>query len=189
MALAAAGRTFLRHGYTGTSVEALSTAMEINKPSLYAAFGDKHTLFLDVLRERQRMVGERYGAAFAKGRTLEESLSNVLEESVDVVLGGEGPPGCPIASASSTESLVDEEIGAFARQFRATSDKGMARWIKTRLQEGASASAETLARLVNAVLVDLALRARVGESRPKLREIAREAATTIARAAAPPRGR
>src|SRR4029079_12473765 len=107
--------------------------MPLNKPSLYAAFGDKRALYLKVLAERFRRVGVRYRAAFEKGRTLEESLLNVFEDAVEVCLGEGGPPGCPLASASATEALEDEVIGDAARKFRALGEKGIAEWIRTRL--------------------------------------------------------
>jgi AcrR family transcriptional regulator len=182
IALRAASKTFLRHGYAGTSVEALAKAMRLNKPSLYAAFGDKHALYLLVLKERFRMVATRYESAFDKGCTLEESLRNVFEDAIDVCLGEGGPPGCPIAAASTTESLTDDAIGEFTRQFRAQKDAGMARWIRRKLPGDSAVSAESLARLTNGILHDIALLARVGESRAKLRDIARDAAGVLARA-------
>lgn len=183
VALASAGKTFLRNGYSATSLETLSTEMKLNKPSLYAAFGNKHALYMSVLKERYRMVAERYHAAFERGRTLEESLRNVFEAAVDVSLGEGGPPGCPIAAAETTESLLDGEIGEFTRRFRAQTDKGMARWIESRLRHDGDVSSKALARLANGILHDIALRARVGEPRTKLREIARDAASVLSRAA------
>ena len=183
VALASAGKTFLRQGYTGTSLDALASAMKLNKPSLYAAFGDKHALFMSVLRERFRMVGERYHAAFEEGGTLEEALRNVFEAAVEVSLGEGGPPGCPIAAATMSESLDDEEIGEFVRTFRVQTDKGLARWIRTKRASEGEMSSDGLARMTNSVLHDIALRARVGESRAKLREIGRDAARMLALAA------
>ena len=40
---------FWRNGYQGASLSDLTKAMGINRPSLYAAFGDKEKLFLKVL--------------------------------------------------------------------------------------------------------------------------------------------
>jgi hypothetical protein len=138
---------------------------------------------MSVLKERYRMVAERYRAAFEKGVTLEQSLRNLFEEAVEVCLGEGGPPGCPIAAAAMTESLVDQEIGQFTQQFRTQTDKALGRWIRSKGSRDAEASSEAVGRLTNAVLHDIALRARVGEPRPKLREIARDAARVLARAA------
>ena len=65
-ALERAMQVFWRKGYEATSVSALTRAMDINPPSLYAAFGDKERLYLEAL--------ERYAA----GRR--ETVAQLLEE-------------------------------------------------------------------------------------------------------------
>src|ERR1041384_1088527 len=61
-ALARAMDAFWEGGYAGTSLDTLADKMGMNRPSLYAAFGDKEQLYLKAL--------ERYGEgsrAFVKG--------------------------------------------------------------------------------------------------------------------------
>ena len=45
---------FWRDGYEGASLPALTKAMGINRPSLYAAFGNKETLFRKALARYDR---------------------------------------------------------------------------------------------------------------------------------------
>ena len=49
--LSAAVRTFRRHGYAGTSVDALTRATGLRRGSLYAAYRDKRALFLAALEQ------------------------------------------------------------------------------------------------------------------------------------------
>src|SRR5882757_11478340 len=58
-ALARAAATFWKAGYAGTSLDDLSEATGMNRPSLYAAFGDKRDLYLKTLeyyREESRAL-------------------------------------------------------------------------------------------------------------------------------------
>src|SRR5882724_10797919 len=48
-AIARAAETFWKAGYAGTSLDDLSAATGMNRPSLYAAFGDKRDLYLKAL--------------------------------------------------------------------------------------------------------------------------------------------
>jgi TetR/AcrR family transcriptional regulator, copper-responsive repressor len=182
-----AAEIFLQHGYSGASIEQLASSMQINKPSLYAAFGDKRALYLRVSERLTRTRAARYRAAFERGETLEQALRGLFNEAVEVSLGGGGAPGCLIASASTTEALQDEAIRDFTRAFFALSDKVIAAWVRAKAPAKSPAaqvlSPEGLARLSNGVVHDISLRARVGEPRAKLREIARDAAAALALAA------
>ena len=57
--LDAALRLFLKHGYDGTSMQALADEAGVTKPVVYAAFDSKDELFRSLLaREEERIVGE-----------------------------------------------------------------------------------------------------------------------------------
>ena len=56
---AAAMKTFWKFGYEGASMAALTEAMGINSPSLYAAFGSKEQLFREADRPLSRDRGQQ----------------------------------------------------------------------------------------------------------------------------------
>lgn len=180
--LARATDTFLRFGYSGASLEALTTSMGVNKPSLYAAFGDKRSLFVRAIEELAAKRGRRFRAAFERGTTLVDSLREMFLEGVDMYLDPATPPGCLMVSGSTTEAVVDDGLADVTREFFAYTDRALAAMIATRTSGESAASLMVLARLTNGVIHDIALRARVGESRTKLREYARGAALALSRA-------
>ncbi|MEZ0254576.1 MAG: TetR/AcrR family transcriptional regulator, partial [Chthoniobacter sp.] len=49
-ALEKATRVFRSKGYDGVTIDDLVAGMGVGRPSLYAVFGDKRTIFLRVLR-------------------------------------------------------------------------------------------------------------------------------------------
>src|SRR5690242_13503447 len=50
---------FWRQGYSATSVEDLSRTLHLSRSSLYATFGDKHSLFLEALKLYSERVLQR----------------------------------------------------------------------------------------------------------------------------------
>src|SRR4029077_803517 len=93
LALDRALNVFWRKGYEGTSLPDLTKAMRINRPSLYAAFGNKETLFHKVI--------ERYAAgpaAYFEAALLQPTARAVVEHlfrgSVDLLTDRRHPGGC-----------------------------------------------------------------------------------------------
>src|SRR5882672_2447452 len=92
-ALDRALQVFWRKGYEGASLSDLTKAMGINRPSLYAAFGNKQALF--------RKAVDRYAqtpAAYLREALLEPTARAVVERllrgGIDLLTGPHNPPGC-----------------------------------------------------------------------------------------------
>lgn len=103
-------------GYTATSLQDLMRVSNLGKGSLYAAFGDKHELFLRVLR--------RYVASL--DRTLRRSIESApraVEALRSFVMLPAGDPdgvaarrGCLLANSTTELAAADPAVAAEARQ-------------------------------------------------------------------------
>ena len=92
-ALAQALRVFWSKGYEGTSLTDLTEAMGITRPSLYAAFGNKESLFRKALDLYEREKLAYVGKALAQP-TARKVAETMLRGAVDNVTGSDEPHGC-----------------------------------------------------------------------------------------------
>ena len=101
-ALEAAMRVFWHKGDVGTSLSDLTEALGINKPSLYAAFGNKEQLFASALTR----YGRRYGLPHAekllepRDAPLRQRLRAYLASVARMLTDPALPGGCLIAQSS-----------------------------------------------------------------------------------------
>jgi len=92
-ALAAALRVFWSKGYEGTSLNDLTEAMGITRPSLYAAFGNKEALFRKALDLYQQEKLEYIGRALSEP-TARRVAEVLLRGAVENVCSCGEPQGC-----------------------------------------------------------------------------------------------
>ena len=97
-ALDAAVRVFWAKGYDGASLDDLTSAMGIGRPSLYAAFGDKRSLFLAALERYGATVGSCGIAALGEKDDVREAVRAFLQRLLASNL--EGANGCLIGNAA-----------------------------------------------------------------------------------------
>jgi AcrR family transcriptional regulator len=99
---------FWRKGYRGTSLDDLTDVMQINRPSLYAAFGDKEKLFLAAVDQyREKYLVPRVRKLLSCDN-LREGLADFFRSMSGVIIENETPPGCLIACLLSEESCESE---------------------------------------------------------------------------------
>src|SRR5437763_6915540 len=92
-ALDAALRLFWRHGYEGTSLAALTEAMGINVPSLYAAFGNKEELFRRAL-DRYIQQPASYLRKALEQPTARAAAEQALRGAIGMTMNPRHPHGC-----------------------------------------------------------------------------------------------
>src|SRR2546430_14566031 len=107
VALARAAEVFWKAGYAGTSLDDLVEATGMNRPSLYAAFGDKRDLYLKTLehyRDESRILAR---AAPADNPTLRVFLKRFYDKALELYLE-DGPRGCYSIGTAATVAAVDD---------------------------------------------------------------------------------
>lgn len=171
-ALRRATGAFWDAGFAATSLDDLSAATGMNRPSLYGAFGDKRALYLKTLAAYRALGRAAMAEALAPELPLRQGLERVYASALAIYLPGEtGPRGCFLIGTALTEAVGDPEIRAMLADGLHELDDGLAARFRQARDQGeiaADADPAMLARLASAVLHMLAIRARTGEPRAVL---------------------
>jgi AcrR family transcriptional regulator len=183
-ALQRATDRFWRSGYSSTSLDDVSAATGMNRPSLYAAFGDKHTLYLTALERYWQLNLDATREALADGeQTLGEALMRAYDGQLSIYFSGDGPArGCFAIGTATTEAVEDPEIRSALAEGLRTLDADFEARLRMARERGelkSDADPSALAVLASATLHTIAIRARAGVPRAELREIARKAVNVI----------
>ena len=192
-ALARATAKFWRGGFAGTSLDDLSAATGMNRPSLYGAFGDKRALYLATLDRYLALSLAAMHDALDPERPLAEGLQEVYDRSLGLYFAdADAPLGCFLIGTAATEAARDAGV----RDKLGDAFRALTRAFETRLRQardtgelGSAADPAFLANLAAAVLYSIALRARAGDSRASLRKFAQASVALLCAGAGRKKGR
>lgn len=107
---------FRQRGYDGVGVAELSQALGIKPPSLYAAFGNKHGLFVEAVRIYAAEEGQFIGEALGRANSLKEAVTNLLLAAADAFCRCKDQPGCLILDG--TRNCTDMNARATTEEVR-----------------------------------------------------------------------
>jgi len=173
-ALQAARDIFWVKGYAATSLDDIVAATGMNRPSLYAAFGDKEAIYLSALKMQGERLVETVAAAVKLDLKLKAFLDLFFARCIDTYLeGAQGPRGCFLLGTALTESLIREDVGAVLRDAFGRCEEHLEQRFKAARKTGElakTADPRALAMLVSSTMHELAMLARSGESRVGLQD-------------------
>jgi AcrR family transcriptional regulator len=86
---------FRKDGFAATSLDDLSAATGMNRPSLYGAFGDKRELYIKSYMRYREDSRAAMADIFKTQAPIRERLARLFAVALDIYLSGEaGPRGC-----------------------------------------------------------------------------------------------
>ncbi len=161
-ALEKAKNMFCSLGYQGTSIAQLTEAMGIKPPSLYAEFGDKEKLFIEVLDFYYAPYREELNKIFNGKKSTDDTFKEIFNLSKSFHTQGIYV-GCLIVNSSINSFDVDTLIGEKLKAIHNENENRLCKRIDQGKKDGDVAlhlDSKRTARYVNGVLAGAAVIAR-----------------------------
>jgi AcrR family transcriptional regulator len=166
-------QVFWQKGYEGASLDELTEAMGISRPSLYAAFGDKAALFKKALDRYE--VGPMSFVREALGEpTARSVVERLLYGAVKLQTEPETPPGCLLVHGALACGEGADAVRQELNSRRAIIEAALRRRLVRAKAEGdlpRDANPADLARYVVTVIRGMAVQAAGGASYHELRRV------------------
>jgi AcrR family transcriptional regulator len=170
-------KVFWRNGYEGTSLADLTKAMGINRPSLYAAFGDKQSLFRKVL-DRYETGPSAYMRDALSQPTAHAAVERLMQGAAALATSSRNPKGCLFVQGALA---CGDGAEAIRKDLTRRRDKGEM-LVRQRLQraqaEGdlpSDANPTELARYVATVVQGMSVQAAGGATRAEMQRVIKTA--------------
>ncbi|MDE2380477.1 TetR/AcrR family transcriptional regulator, partial [Bradyrhizobium sp.] len=179
VALGKALDLFRTQGFAATSLDDLSEATGMNRPSLYGAFGDKRELYIKSYRRYRDEARAAMADIFRQELPLRRRLERIFAAALDIYLSGEsGPRGCFTVVTAASEAVGDPEIRAMVLEGLSELDRAFAACFRRAREKGelpAGADPAVLAQLASATVHSIAIRSRARVPRKELEAIVKGA--------------
>jgi len=173
-ALDAALAVFWRNGYQGASLAELTHAMDISKPSLYAAFGNKEQLYLSALERYREQQLIKHTEALAAEPDLKIAMRAFLRSVATMLTAPELPGGCMVvtsAVACDTAALPQRVVAAIGTTVNQSAFGPLKDRLQKELQRRnlpVGTPVEQLADFFTTIMTGMAVMAKVGATQERL---------------------
>lgn len=183
LALQRARDVFWSTGFAASSLDALSEATGMNRPSLFGAFGDKEKLYIATLERYRDESVAALRETLSGARHLRVELAEVYAKSTDVYLASqEAARGCLLVGTAGVEApnrpAVRRVLADSLCAFNTVIEERMRKAIADG-EMSSSSDASAVASLASAIMHSLAVRARAGATRRELDELSKTAVDLI----------
>jgi len=173
-ALEAAMRVFWEKSYEGATLSDLTSAMGINKSSMYAAFGDKSALFRRAMK-RYREGPMRYMRDALEKPALRDAVASLLHGTVLFLSKTGYPRGCFSVQAALACGVDAKPIQQAMVEWRKAGEEALRKRFVTARRAGElpkGISPADFARFIATVMAGLTVQAVNGATRDEIKRIA-----------------
>src|ERR1700744_1075705 len=127
VALGKALDLFRKDGFAATSLDDLSAATGMNRPSLYGAFGDKRELYIKSYARYRADARAAMIEIFKDQLPIRKRLERIYAVALDIYLSGEADPrGCFTVMTAASEAGADPDIRAMVLEGFSELDRAFA---------------------------------------------------------------
>lgn len=178
-ALDKAMNAFWAHGYEATSVQDLTECMGINRGSLYATFGDKRRLFIQVLRRYDTLHRDAWAEKLRlRAGSPRKAITMTFDDAVDRLVETGAGDGCLLVNTALELSAHDDEIAEIVRHGLAEMEAFFRNMIEEGQKSGeiaANVSPVETGRSLLSLLLGLRVLSRSRPERAFFRSVANQA--------------
>lgn len=167
-------KVFWRKGFEGTTIPDLTAALGINRPSLYAAFGNKESLFRLVLDRYRRDPASYVNRALVQP-TAREVFRELLSGVIDLVTDPDNPGGCLFVCGSLASSEEGEPIRNELSSRRLEGEAEIRERFDRARKEGdlpADTDSQSLAKFAATMIWGLSIQGMNGSSKKEMMSVA-----------------
>lgn len=179
VALGKALELFRSQGFAATSLDDLSEATGMNRPSLYGAFGDKRELYIKSYQRYRDEARVAMQEIFRADMPVRQRLERIFASALNIYLSGEtAPRGCFTVVTAASEAVGDPEIRAMVLDALDGLDKAFANCFRRAKEKGElpdGADPAVLAQMASATIHSVAIRSRARVPRKELEAIVKGA--------------
>ena len=170
---------FRDKGYAAVSLDDLSEATGLSRPSLYRSFGNKLSMYVSAMNAFGQDAAERALPKLEADGDLEVALTNFFDAMLDIYFrDSHVTPGCLVfgtAPSHADQAEIKARLSLGIEQV----DSRMRERIFRAFPDGEPSRIETAARMASNTLIAFSARAKAGATRQALSEIGAESAHTI----------
>ena len=182
VALQAAGEVFWTKGFSATSLDDLTVAMGMNRPSIYRAFGDKEAVYRKALMQFCQGMEAAFERTMLAEDDIRKALASFYQDALAVYTSGDQPKGCLVMGTAVAAAVCHPEIQADLLNVIRDLDQKIAKRLEQARDAGqleASFDATGRAAVAQSLLHSLSLRARAGETPKRLRRMIEAGVETV----------